>query len=786
MTDVPDDSPNRYAHAARTLDFAAVLELVAARCTNEAARRAVHALEPTADADVIRASLEEVEEYRRYYAEHGDVPVGETECRDDIERARTRRDAVAPDRLLAIASAARAAADVHRVLADAENVPRLAAIAAAVVPQPALADAIERAIDVDGSIKDTASPQLRSIRRDIHGLRASLRSLSEKLVGEFGTESAGTMLGERYVVVAPRTRIRRNTGLVHSTSHTGGSLYFEPFALVERNNDLESRVADERAEEARILDELRGRVAECAEALLAGLDAVDRIDAIRARARFAMEFDCTTPAVSPRGRLRLVAARHPVLVRVLAGRGAEQVPLTLTLEPDHRLMVITGPNAGGKTVALKTVGVCVLLFQCGLQVPCAEGSELPLFERVFVDIGDEQSMESSLSTFTSHLRHLDAMIRGADAGALCLVDEIGDGTDPDEGAALAIATLERLLESRAAVVATTHYGRIKTFALEADGVVNASMAFEDAEARPLYRLLQGVAGRSRGLETARQSGFDEAVAARAASFVGAEAFALESVLARLETTLRRLEDEREDVERRSAELERLMAEYREKAAGYDMTRKEAMRRATREADEVLEEARRETERVVKEIREGQAERRAIREGRARLESMRAKVRRSAELAREAPKALESVRVGDRVAINRSGSPVGVVTEVDRRTAMVEIGGKRIRIRIDALFPASGERPAAGVSYDFDVEALTSTSLDVRGHDREEAIEAVTRFIDQAVYTGVREVKIIHGVGSGVLMRAVRDLLQDDRRVESTRCGEQVEGGMGVTIVALAG
>jgi DNA mismatch repair protein MutS2 len=781
-----NESPDAYAHAAATLEFGTVLDLIASLCANDAARARVRALAPTSDRAAIEASLGEIEAYRAMSDEHGDVPVGETSCRGDLERVGDRRESVAPADLLAIAAAERAAGELARALERAEAPEPLSSIAAGIHHHGDVVDAVERAIDVDGSIKDTASPALRAIRRDVHDLRASLRSLSEKLVGDYGGESMGTMLGERYVVLVPRAKIRRKTGLVHSTSHTGGSLYFEPFNLVDRNNDLEARLADERAEEARILDDLRDRLAACADDLLANLDIVDRFDAIRARARFCAQFHCTTPEVSATGRLRLRDARHPVLVRLLGDQGGEQVPLGLTLEPDHRLMVITGPNAGGKTVALKTVGVCALLFQCGIQVPCASGSELPVFHRMLVDIGDEQSMESSLSTFTSHLRHLDEMIRRADADTLCLVDEIGDGTDPDEGAALAIATLERLLDSGAAVIATTHYGRIKTFALEAEGVTNASMAFEDGAARPLYRLLQGVAGRSRGLETAERSGFDPEVATRARSYVGRDAFQLDAVLSKLETTLRGLEEERETVKARFAELERLIAEYKRKASEYDLTRKEAMRKASREAAELLEETRREAEAVVREIRETQAERRAIREGRRRLDEMAGKTRGAMRAARPEPGPLESVAVGDRVAVSKSGSPVGEVVEVKKGTATVEIAGKRIRLRIDSLFRPSADTPGAGVSYDYDVEPLGSTELDVRGHDREEAIEAVTRFIDQAVYTGVREVKIIHGVGTGVLARAVAELLRTDHRVESTRPGEQVEGGMGVTIVSLAG
>jgi len=572
---------------------------------------------------------------------------------------------------------------------------------------------------------------------------------------------------------------------VHAASHSGGSLYYEPAKLVEQNNALETHVADERAEVARILEALADRVRAARERLLANADAVDAIDALRAKAVFGESFRCATPAASRDGRLRLVRARHPLLAHVLSAESRELVPLDITLEPDGRLMVISGPNAGGKTVALRTVGVCALMYQCGLQVPCEATSELPVFARVLVDIGDEQSMASSLSTFTSHLRHLDTMCRLADAETLCLIDEIGDGTDPDEGAALAVATLERLLGSRAAVIATTHFGRIKAFALATEGVSNASMAFEDAEGRPLYRLLEGVAGRSRGLDTARRTGFDTEIVARAASFLGAEAFKLDAVLSALESRTLSLEQAQARAEASESALRAEIAAYKEKAAAYDLTRRQAQKRALEEAESILVAARAEVERVVRTIRERQAQKPAIREARERLRERIDAVRdRLAPVAPEAPR-LEAVAAGQWVAVSAAGSPAGRVIDVENGRATVEIDGKRIRLPVEKLYAAS--TPGAADSSEpaftaIEAEPLASTSVDVRGEDREDALGAVQRFVDQAVLAGVQEITVIHGVGKGVLARAVREHLRGDPRVAAVRPGEPREGGDGVTIV----
>ncbi len=779
--------PLPFEHAASVLSLGDVLDLVAAQCVNDSARRAVSASVPTSDLAVIQQSLDEIAEYAALREQSGGVAIPDTSYRDDVE-AIAEGARGSGEALRRIADGERAIASLRKdVAANAEAFPRLAAIAVSATPHHELVAEADRALEADGSVKDDATPELKSIRRAIRSLRSTLRDRVEKLVGELGADSHATVAGSRHVLVVPRTKVRKGSGFVHGASGSGGSLYIEPLAILDLNNDLETRTADEAEEVARILDALSKRVRQDAPAILANADVVDRVDAIRARAAFAEQFGCIAPEISSSGRLRLVRARHPLLALALerAGRLDQQVPLDLLLETSDRLLIITGPNAGGKTVALKTAGLLSLMLQCGLRVPCAHGSEMPIFERVFADIGDEQSLESSLSTFTSHLRHLDEMTRYANRHSLCLIDEIGDGTDPDEGAAIAIAALERLLASGAAVIATTHYGRIKTFALETRGVANASMAFADETSRPLYRLLQGVAGRSRGIETARRTGFDGEVVARAESILGGEAFRLESALARLEKSHLALVAEREALEAARLKLAEATRASEEKERAYTLTKKEATKRAVREAEEMLSDARREVESVVREIRTRGAEKTVIRDSRQRLDKMTEDVRRKAEALEPKLVPLASVAAGDRVALNPIGKPWGTVVEVDRKDVTVELGGKKIRTRIGRLYPAAveGEKtPASVVGVQF--EPVSETEIMVRGMDRESALDEVSRFIDRAVLTGLTEVKIIHGLGTGVLAKAVREALTRDPRVSSHRYGDPMEGGTGVTIARL--
>lgn len=776
-----------FDHAARVLSLDAVLELLAAHCVNEGARRAAAALAPTSDASVIQTSLEEIAEYARLREESGDVAVPDTSYRSDVEAIAAGARG-SGESLRRIAEGERATASLKRgIAADAEAFPRLAAIAVSATPDHELIAEADRALEPDGSVKDDATPELRALRRAIRATRATLRERVEKLVGELGADAHATVSGSRHVLVVPRAKVKRGSGLVHGASHTGGSLYVEPLAVLELNNELETHLADEAEEIDRILEALSARVRAAAPAILANADVVERVDLVRAKEAFGERFGAIAPEISETGRLRLVRARHPLLSLALerAGRFDQQVPLDLVLDPNERLMIITGPNAGGKTVALKTVGVVVLMLQCGLRVPCAHGSELPVFEQVFADIGDEQSLESSLSTFTSHLKHLDEMVQRANARSLCVIDEIGDGTDPDEGAAIAIAALERVLASGAAVIATTHFGRIKTFALETRGVANASMAFEDSTSRPLYRLLQGLAGRSRGLDTARRTGFDPGVVARAEAILGGDAFRLESALARLESSHTALEKERGVLAEARVRLEEAARNYEEKERAYALTKKEASKRAMREAEEMLTQARREIEGLVRDIRTRSADKDVIRESRKRVDAMLSDVRGQAQALDPKSSPLAKVAVGDRVSLSPTGRPSGVVVEVDRKDVTVDMGGKKIRARIGKLYaPMKDDAPAVRSVVGVEFEPVGETEVSVRGMDRESAIDAVSRFIDRAVLTGLSEVKIVHGLGTGVLGKAVRESLSRDPRVSSVRVGDPMEGGTGVTFARL--
>jgi DNA mismatch repair protein MutS2 len=792
-------------HAASILDLEDVLEIIAGTCLNEGARSLITSIRPSADPAWIASSIAAIEDMRNVFATSGDLPLPATANVRAVKDAARLETAISGPDLVGISNQEKAVLRLKkRFLKDPPEFFSVEGIIRGLAPHGELVDAVDRAVGEDGNVLDRASPLLARIRKSMAATRERLRREAEKHAERYGENAYATVLDGRFKLLIPRDRYRKRDGIIHSKSHSGGSLYFEPIQLVETNNEMETLVHDEKSEEARILRELSGRVAESADEIIRNSEDIEILDALQAKARFSSRFNCVTPRLSVVPVVRLLQARHPVLELSLshavpdspaaaspaspAGPPARTiVPLDLQLLDQSPILVITGPNAGGKTVALKTLGIVVLMHQCGLQVPCTEGTELGVFKKIFADIGDEQSMSTSLSTFTSHLHHLDSMCRQAGRESLCLIDEIGDGTDPDEGAALANATLDALLDRGAMVVATTHYGKVKIHAMTTTGLGNASMLFDDETQEPLYTLLQGIAGRSRGLDTAHRCGFDAAILERAGHYLGDEAYQLEMLLSELERSHQAIEKERDSLRRQSEELERATRLYGEREQALKEIQEKYSEDARKHTEELLLNARKEIERIVKNIRESGARKREIKEGHERIREMMENVRRPQPERTATPAGADAaLEPGDSVSLNESGSPAGTLIELQNGVATIEINGKRIKIHIDSLYKVSRERAEPQrTGFDIEYEPLESTSIDVRGREREEALEAVDRFIDTAILSGVHEVMVIHGVGEGILSRAIHEQLQADPRVASFRSGMSNEGGEGVSFIVLA-
>jgi DNA mismatch repair protein MutS2 len=727
-----------------------------------------------------------------------------------------------PLALLDVASFVEGASEISRRVSRQEGAPRLAHRASLVRDTSELAHAIRRAILPGGEVADDASAKLAETRRALVRLRARLTSVMEsylhgKDADRLLQDKLVTTRNDRYVVLLKAEHRGQIPGIVHGSSGSGQSLFVEPLPAVELNNDIVELQDEERREVVRILQALTGRVGDRADDLAAAADILGELDAVQAMASLARDMDAAPPEIAEDGRLDLIQARHPLLMPHLAERlGAdrrtrgEPVPVSIRVGFGQPVLVISGPNTGGKTVALKTVGLLALMAQCGLHIPAAPGSLLPVFRRIYADIGDEQSIAANLSTFSSHLATIVEMTRDLEAPALVLLDEVGAGTDPTEGGALGVAIVDHFRARGAMVVATTHHGLMKAYAQSTPGVACASFGYDPASYEPTYRLTPGAPGRSLALEMAERLGLPGPVVADARSRRDHKEAQAEDLLARLEKQDAELQADRARLAEDRAELDaaraRLEADEREararKRAAAEAFARDLARRTEDAARKAADAIRAAVERVEATRRAAAAEGarartdavRAIRE--AHDEAVRAP---ELELAVEAEAPELPLAVGARVRL-KGLAVTGEVTALhDHGAVEVAVAGKRLHVPRAELLALAGGAPgkpanAAGARRVQREEAEVGGSGRSQGHGEvnlvglrvDEALPRVDKALDDAALADRPRLRVVHGFGEGKLRRAVAELLEGHPHVASWRSGGAGEGGGGVTIVELKG
>jgi DNA mismatch repair protein MutS2 len=791
--------PEDAATALATLEFATVLDRVAGHAAGPAGAARVRARRPTADLAWAQHELALVGEAMAL-ARRGEGVVAEDVPEAARTLARLRVDGSVldgPELVLlwrVLAAARRVRGELRRVAAEA---PRLVALEAP-LPAVAIDQRLERSLDADGTLLDGASPALARARQEVREARARLvrrlESLLHEIEGPRG-EGAVTVRNGRYVIPVRRDSRARPDGIVHGESGSQGTLFLEPGAAVELGNALAEAEAEEERETLRVLRELTGVLRPAAAEVGGAWEMCVRVDDAVARAKYAVAADGEVPALAPAPTgLRIVNGRHPLLL----GAGMEVVPFDLALDVPERTLLVSGPNTGGKTVLLKAVGLFAALAQSGIVPPVGPGTVLPGFGRFFADIGDHQSIAANLSTFSAHVAELRRILERADDSALVLLDEIGGGTDPAEGAALAAASLASLTRRGALTLATTHLGALKTLPERLPGVVNASLEFDAASLRPTYRFRKGLPGRSYGLAIARRLGVPEDVLDEAAGWVPAAERHLDALLARAEERARELERRLAEVETRELDAEnraaRLALQSEAQAAlaeALESRDRTAERRARDQARQLLLDARKEVEAAIAQAREA-ADEAAARDARRRLEHA---IQAGAQAAREAEPAVErgapgsTARVGSRVRI--PGGAVADVAEVRADGRLVAVAGVvRMVLHpddVEVLPPgeARQERRARTAAAEGPGDAAAS-EVDLRGLTGDEAEQEVLAAIDRAVLADHPFLRVIHGKGTGVVRARVQQLARRDRRVARFGFASANQGGSGVTVLELGG
>ena len=653
-----------------------------------------------------------------------------------------------------------------------------------------LEDRIRDSIEPGGEVADNASPELRRLRSRIREMQAALKEKMEAYTrsSEFQKylqDPIVTMRGDRYVVPVKQEYRGQFPGIIHDQSASGATMFIEPMPVVEKNNELRRAAAEEHQEIIRILTELTNRINAHMEEIRTGVETAGDIDFILAKGKLSQLLDGGEPKITREQKINFKGARHPLIK-------GKAVPISVWLGTDFGILVITGPNTGGKTVALKTVGLLVLMAQSGLHIPAEAGSETGIFRKIFADIGDEQSIEQSLSTFSSHMNNIIGILREVDDESLVLVDELGAGTDPTEGAALAMSILDHLNMKNVKVIATTHYSELKAYAFNKAGVENASVEFDIKTLRPTYRLNIGQPGSSSAFEIAARLGLPEEIIDVAKQSLTQEDIQVTDLIRELEDNRRTSEIERRDILQLRKETEKLKEEFQAKLIQLSERRTEVMEKARAEANEFLRKTRLEAEELIDEIKELRAkgaEQQTLskaHDARSRLRKLKQEDKLPGDdgVYGDAPK---KVRPGQEVYLPRYNQQGIIISGAGKDgSVLVQVGVMKLTVPITQMRLQKtrhiSETGAAKVMAGKAKEI--TTEVDLRGYTVDEATETVEKYLDDAYLAGLPKAFLIHGKGTGALRKAITDLLSGHRYVKNYRLGEYGEGGTGVTVVEL--
>ena len=776
------------------LELPLVLDQLAACAGSQGGKEACLRVHPTADLEDVNLLLEQTTAASDLCTRKGNPVFGDvTDVSASLERA-DRGGSLQPVELLRIGGVLRCARNIKGYVAEDEKATVLDSLFNALTPNKYLEDRIFGAILSEDEIADNASPALADIRRHMRIQAGKIRDSLQKIIAsaanaKYLREPIITIRQGRYVVPVKAVHKNDIPGLVHDVSATGSTYFIEPMSAVNANNALRELELKEKKEIERILAELSAEAAAHREDINLDYAMLIQLDVIFAKAKLAYRMQAWPPIMNDQGRVELRKARHPLI------DSKKVVPISLRLGSDFDTMIITGPNTGGKTVTLKTIGLLTLMAECGLHIPAGDGSVLSTFDAVLADIGDEQSIAQSLSTFSSHMRTVVDVVEQCDDRTLVLYDELGAGTDPAEGAALAIALIEFSRKMGSRVVATTHYAELKLYAMRTKGVINASCEFNVETLQPTYKLLIGIPGKSNAFAISRKLGLSEDILKEADDLVGKSDKDFEDVLSQLEQQRQQMEAARHEAERLKRETASIKEQSEKMRAELQREKDKALEAARKEAQHIIEEARTAANLAAEELK---ALRKQLQDHAdvANLNQRQADVRRSlnemedslraALPKKERPKPTRGILVGDTVELLKLGTKASVIAINKDGTYQLQAGILKMNAKADEIYLLEQDNPykektrPAHSGREMKMDA-TPMEVDLRGMDAVEAICTLSLYLDNAMRSGMKNVRIIHGKGTGVLRNAVHQELKKNKFIKSYRLGVYGEGEDGVTI-----
>ncbi|MGG4166798.1 endonuclease MutS2 [Rossellomorea vietnamensis] len=775
----------------KTLEFDKIKELLKQFAASALGHARVSSLMPSVDYEEITSLHEETDEAMTILRLKGHAPLGGIfDIRPHVKRAQIG-GMLSPSEFVQVASTIRASRKltlfVEELLEEEVEIPLLQGKMGTVIPLPHLEQDIRKVVDDNGEILDTASETLRTIRSQLRANEGRIREKLERMIRSSNaqkmlSDAIITIRNDRYVIPVKQEYRGQYGGIIHDQSSSGQTLFIEPEAIVQLNNQLRELRLKEQSEIDKILHELSESVQESGEELLLIVNVLSDVDFMFTKAKFGRSIKGSKPTINNERRVKLNKARHPLLPM------DEAVANDIELGNEFSSIVITGPNTGGKTVTLKTLGLTSLMAQAGLPIPALDGSEVGVFRTIYADIGDEQSIEQSLSTFSSHMVNIVDILKKVDHESLVLFDELGAGTDPQEGAALAISILDEVHATGARVVATTHYPELKAYGYNREGVVNASVEFDVETLSPTYKLLLGVPGRSNAFDISKRLGLSDGVIQRAKSHIGTDSKEVENMIASLEDSRRQGERELEEAHELLRQAEKMHKDMQKQMMEYYEKKDTLYEKAQQKASEVVEKAKAEAEQVIKDLRKMQQEKSAqikeheLIQAKKQLEDATPKLKTGQK--KKAAGSKHELKAGDEVKVLSFDQKGHLVERVSAKEWQVQMGIMKMKVKeSDLEFIQSQQKvetkPLATVKgKDFHV----SLELDLRGERFENALSRVEKYIDDALLAGYPRVSIIHGKGTGALRQGVQEYLKNHRSVKNIRFGDAGEGGTGVTVV----
>ena len=785
----------------RVLEFNKIVDILKTKVSSSLGLKYIENLTPSSDYEEVKYMLEETSQAQGILLKRGSVGLnGIHDIEDKAKRAEIGAS-LDPGSLIKIADTLRVARNLKNTLASSEeeefNYPIIQGLSNSLYVYRDVEDKIYNAIVSEIEISDNASSELRDIRRRIVQKNQSIRSKLNSIISsttyqKYLQDAIISVRGDRFVVPVKAEYRSYVSGIIHDQSSSGATLFIEPMSIVDMNNELRQLRLKEQEEIERILAELSALVGEISHDIISNQEILGKLDFAFAKGKLSIAMKAVEPNLNEDKFINIKAGRHPLL-------DAETVVANdIYLGRNFHTLLITGPNTGGKTVTIKTVGLFALMTQSGLHIPANYGSSMCVFDNVFADIGDEQSIEQSLSTFSSHMTNIVSILKDVTENSLVIFDELGAGTDPIEGASLAIAILEDVKMAGAKCIATTHYTELKNYALTKEGVENAAVEFDVDTLSPTYRLLMGIPGKSNAFEISKKLGLSDYIISRAREFIDDSNIELEDVLQEAEKSRLKAIEEREEAEKLKAEIEKVKQEYDERLAKITSQRDKLIEQAKSEAFRITRGAKEEVDNIIKELRQMENEM-ASKEKNRKIEALRKELSSSMGalqpsvesmiVPKVATKEIKNLKPGDEVKVitlNQNGSVISV--DERKKEAVVQIGIMKMTLPFKSLQKAKADVKTTVTKGTRNIikskSGRVKSEVDLRGMNLEEAIMEVDKYLDDACVAGLEYVTIIHGIGTGVLKSGIQEVLKKNKHVKSQRPGQYGEGGAGVTIAVL--